>query len=210
MSYWAYTVLECTNPELISSGSTFVNESHSELLTIHNGKSHFSTWKNTMDDEIIELSKKHPEETFTAECHWANEYYDRIIYYFEYRNGKCKDLGIKPGYMFFLITGEIPNKEESSAFINHVCKYLERLDIVKKKDGGFIIDKLNDEEDKNGYESYFTITYENDLYKWTAEKRGISYIRVTVEKKEPKIYHLTEYEDKMKNSENEDSGDFPF
>ena len=121
-----------------------------------------------------------------------------------------KDLGIKPGYMFFLITGEIPNKEESSAFINHVCKYLERLDIVKKKDGGFIIDKLNDEEDKNGYESYFTITYENDLYKWTAEKRGISYIRVSVEKKEPKIPRIIEFEDKMSIDDNKEYGELPF
>jgi hypothetical protein len=210
MSYYAYTILECTNPKLISSGSTFVNESHSELLKIHDGKSHFSTWKNTMDDEIIELSKKHPEETFTAECHWANEYYDRILYYFEYRNGKCRELGIKPGYMFFLIAGNIPSEEEYSAFRNHVCKYLKRLDIVKKKDGDFIIDKLNNEIDRNGYESYITIAYENDLYKWTAEKTGISYIRVTVEKKEPKIDHLKEYEDKMKNSENEDNDNFPF
>lgn len=27
MSYYSYTILECSNPELISSGSTFVQES---------------------------------------------------------------------------------------------------------------------------------------------------------------------------------------
>ena len=210
MSYWAYTVLECTNPELICSGSTFVNESHSELLKIHDGKSHFSTWKNTMDDEIIELSKKHPEETFTAECHWANEYYNRIIYLFEYKNGKYKELERKPGYMFFLVDGNIPSEEEYCAFKNHVLKYLERIDIVKKFDGDFIIDKLNNEKNKDGYESFIIIVYENDLYKWTAEKTGISYIRVSVEKKEPKIDILEKIAEKSRVNECEEYGDFPF
>jgi hypothetical protein len=210
MSYWAYTILESTNPELISSESTFVRESPSDLLKIQDGKSHFSTWENTMDDEIIELSKKYPEETFIAECHWANEYYDRIIYYFEYRNGKCRELGIKPGYMVFLIAGNIPSEEEYSAFRNHVLKYLKRLDIVKKEDGEFIIDKLNNEKDKNGYESFITIVYENDLYKWTAEKTGISYIRFSVEKKKPKIPRIKELEDKMSIDENKEYGDLPF
>jgi hypothetical protein len=210
MAYWAYTVLESTNQELISPASTFVKGSNSELLKIEDGKSHFSTWKNTMDDEIIELSKLHPEETFTAECHWANEYYNRIIYLFEYRNGKCKELQRCPGYMFFLVEGDIPSEEEYSAFRNHVLKYLRRLDIVKKEDGDFIIDKLNNEQDKNGYESFITIVYENDLYKWTAEKTGISYIRVSVEKKEPKIDLLREYEDNLENRENGDYDGLPF
>jgi hypothetical protein len=187
MSYYSYTILESTNPELLSSGSTFVKESNSELLKIKESKAHFLTWKATMDNEIIKLSLKHSGETFTAECHWANEYYNRIIYLFEYRNGKCKELQRCPGYMFFLVDGDIPSEEEYSAFRNHVLKYLRRLDIVKKEDGDFIIDKLNNEQDKNGYESFITIVYENDLYKWTAEKTGISYIRVSVEKRSQKL-----------------------
>ena len=210
MSYYSYTVLECTNPELISSASTFVKESNSKLLHIIKGKPHFLTRKGTMDGEIFELSLKHPEETFTAECHWDEDYYDCILYLFEYKNGECKQLGIEPGYVFFLIAGNIPSKEEYSAFRKHVLKYLNRLDIVKKEDGHFIIDKLNNEEDQNGYESYITITYENNYYKWTAEKTGISYIRVTVEKKEPKILRIKEFEDKMSINENKKYGELPF
>jgi len=46
MSYYAYTMLECTNPDLISTGSTFVKESlYSLLVKIENGKSHFLTNK---------------------------------------------------------------------------------------------------------------------------------------------------------------------
>jgi len=42
MSYYAYTMLECTNPDLISTGSTFVKESlYSLLVKIENGKISF-------------------------------------------------------------------------------------------------------------------------------------------------------------------------
>ena len=210
MSYYSYTVLKSTNPELISSASTFVKESNSKLLDIIKDKSHFLTRKDTMDDELIKLSLKYSGETFSAECHWDTDYYDRVQYFFEYKNGECKQLGIEPGYVFFLIAGNIPSKEEYSAFRKHVLKYLNRLDIVKKEDGHFIIDKLNNEEDQNGYESYITITYENNYYKWTAEKTGISYIRVTVEKKEPKIDPLKEFEGKSSSSEGEAYGGLPF
>lgn len=211
MSYYSYTVLECTNPELISSGSTFVKESlSSSLLKIENGKSHFLTNKNTMDGEIFDLSKKHPDETLTAECHWDEDYSDCILYRFECKNGEFKDLGIKPGYVFIGPDNQICTKEDYSAFRNHVIKYLERLDFVKEQDGNYKIDKLNNEKDHNGYESYITITYENDLYKWTATKKWISWIEVNCEKKEPKVDPLKEFEIKMKYNNNEECNELPF
>jgi len=210
MSYYSYTVLECTNPELISSGSTFVKESHySLLLKIENGKSHFITSKNTMDGEIFDLSKNHPEETFTAECHWDEDFADCVLYRFECINGEFKNLGIKPGYVFIGPENQICTEEEFSAFRVHVLKYLQRLDIINEKDGKYKIDKLNNEKD-NGYESYITITYENDLYKWTATKKWISWIEVTCEKKEPKADPLKNLENKMKWNDNEEYGDLPF
>lgn len=210
MSYYSYTILESINPELLSSGSTFVKESNSELLKIKESKAHFLTWKATMDDEIIKLSLKHSGETFSAECHWDTEYYDRVKFFFEYKNGECKQLGIKPGYVFIGPAEKIPNEEEYSAFRNHLIKYFNRLDFVSIKDGKFIIDKLNNKKDQYGYESYVTITYENDTYKWTATKKGISWVEVSCEKKEPIIDPLKEFEDKMKNSRNEDNNELPF
>ena len=190
MSYHAYTILECTNPSLISSGSTFVKESNSKLLKIENNKSHFVTWKSTMNDEIYMLSLKFPEDTFTENWHWDHDYYDRIIYSYEYRNGNCKVLGIEPAYLFVLPAKNSPNDEHALAFREHVLEYLNRLDIVKKVNGGFELDKLNNEKDEYGYESQITITYENDQYKWTAVRTGISFIDVTVEKKAPRINNL--------------------
>jgi hypothetical protein len=163
-----------------------------------------------MDGEIIELSKSHPEETFIAECHWANEYYNRIIYLFEYRNGICSELGIKPGYIFFWPKDRTIEKKDYCAFKKHLMKYFDRLDNIRKEKGDFIIDKLNNEKDQYGYESYITITYENEYYKWTAEKTGISCIEISVEKKEPRVYLEKEFEDKMKDNENMDYNVLPF
>jgi hypothetical protein len=91
-----------------------------------------------------------------------------------------------------------------------VIKYLERLDLVKEKDGKFKIDKLNNRKDQYGYESFITITYENDLYKWTATKKWISWIEVTCEIKELIVDPLKELEDKIKNSSEEDYDELPF
>jgi len=190
MSYHSYTILECTNPELISSGSTFVKESNSKLLKIENNKSHFVTWKSTMDNEIFRLSLIFPEDTFTAKWHWDDDYYDRIIYSYEYKNGQCKVLGIEPEYLFFNHPEIKWNDEHYMAFRDHVLEYLKRLDIVKKVNGCFELDKLNNERDEYGYESQITITYENDQYMWTAERTGISFIEVSVEKKAPRKNNL--------------------
>jgi hypothetical protein len=79
---------------------------------------------------------------------------------------------------------------------------------VKECDDGFEIDKLNSEKDQNGYESSITITWENDCYRWTATKTGISYVRVSVEKNEPRIIKIIE--NKMKHDQNEEYDDLPF
>ena len=194
MSYYAYTILECTNPELISSGSTFVKESNSDLLKIQDCKSHFRTNDST-HNEIIELSKLHPMEIFNTEWYWELGPYDRINYCFEYKNGKCIELGVKPIYEFHC-NEKIPSKEVYLAFQDHIKEYFKRLDFLKKDDKGFIIDKLNNKKDHYGYESSITITYENDFYKWTAKKTGLSHIMVSIEKKEPIIYRVREFEDR--------------
>ena len=137
MSYHSYTVLECTNPSLISSGSTFVKESNSKLLKIENNKSHFITWKSTMNNEIFRLSLIFPEDTFTENWHWDDDIYDRIIYSYEYKNGQCEVIGIEPDYLFFIHPEIKWNDEHYMAFREHVLEYLKRLDIVKKVNGCF-------------------------------------------------------------------------
>ncbi len=210
MSYYSNTILESTNPELLSSGSTFVKESNSELLKIKEGKAHFLTWKATMDDEIIKLSLKHSGETFTAEFTWDSEYYNRKIYFLEYKNGECRQVGIKPDYLFMCPEHETFNEEHYSALREHVLEYFKRLDIVKAENGKFEIDILGESQNQYGYKSFITITCENDIYKWTATRIGLSMIEVTCEKKEPKINPLKAYEDNLKKRENEDDDNLPF
>jgi hypothetical protein len=167
-----------------------------------------------MDDEINKLSLKHSGETFTAEFNWDSEYYNRKIYFLEYKNGECRQVGIEPGYLFMCPEREIFNEEHYSALREHVLEYFKRLDIVKAENGKFEIDTLGESQNQYGYKSYITITYENDIYKWTATRVSLSMIEVACEKKEPKINPLKAYEDNLKNrenaKENEDDEDLPF
>jgi hypothetical protein len=204
-------MLGCTNPDLISSGSTFVKESlYSLLVKIENGKSHFLTNKNTMAGEIFKLSKLHPEETFTGEWCWDEDYYDCILHLFECKNGEFKELGIKPGYGFFYPSTIPVNKDEQLAFQTHVIEYLNRLDKVVENDGHFTYDKLNNKKDKCGYESYITITYENELYKWTATRKNLTFIEVSIEEKLPKIDSLKDNESITSIDENSENDELPF
>jgi hypothetical protein len=195
MSYHAYTILECTNPSLISSGSTFVEESNSVLLKIENNKSHFDTNRNSMEYEIYRISIIYPEETFTAKWHWGDDVDNRIVYTVEFKDGKHKVLGIEPDYFFFMPGNISPSDEHAKAFRDHVLEYLNRLDYVNKVSGDFEIDILSNEKDRYGYKSQITITYENDQYKWTATRTGISFIEVTVEEKESRIHNSREITD---------------
>jgi hypothetical protein len=205
MNYYTYTILECGDPEIIASGSTFVKDSKSKLLEITKNKSHFLTYATSMNDEIIELSLKHSGETFYAECFWEYEFQDRVKYFFEYKNGIRKDVVCKPDYIFFFKSEKIPNKEVYLAFKEHVREYLRRLDIVNKDADGYFIDKLSGHEDQYGYESTITITYENDYYRWTATRSDLSNIEVRVEKLQPKIYRPPKFGDKE-----EEYYDLPF
>jgi hypothetical protein len=177
MSYYSHTIIECSNPNLINSESTFVKETDSMFHETINGQSHFFTWRNTMDEEIVKLSKRHPEDSFTTECHWDKESPNSLIYKDEFKNGIQKLLGVEPEYFFCRPVNEYPNKKHFETFQNHVLKYLSRLDVVKAIDGGSKIAKLDGEEDKYGSEQY----------QWTAGEYRISDIMVSVEKKEPGV-----------------------
>ena len=195
MSRHTYTILECTNPSLISSGSSFVMESYSILIIIENNKSHFYTDRFTMEDEIFRLSIIYPEETFTAKWHWNDDIENSIDYTVEFKDGRRKVLGIEPGYYFYMRGDISPSDEHAMAFRDHVLEYLNRLDYVNKINGCFEIDILSNEKDKYGYISQITITSENDEYKWIATRTGISFIEVSVEKKEPRIHNSGENTD---------------
>jgi hypothetical protein len=87
---------------------------------------------------------------------------------------------------------------------------LNRLDKVVEKDGHFTLDKINNKKDKHGYESYITITYENELYKWTATRKDLTFIEVSIEEKVPKTDSLKDNESITSNDENSEFDELPF
>jgi len=191
----SYTVLACTNPELISSRSNFVKESVSQLLKTHNYQSHFFTNGNTMDEELVGLSARYPDEIFTASQHIITDFGEIFVYYFDYTNGICKEVARKPGYKFHCVEERIPESKEYSYFRDYVMERLNGVDVGKLEDEGFRLDSLINVNDRNGYKSYDSIIYEGDQCKWIAEEIRFSYVSVLVETKEAGIGNPLEQED---------------
>ena len=190
MGYNTITKLLCTKPDLISSGSTFSQTTHSRLLGNNNGETEYLSKEYYIIDDIIELSKKYPNETFTGVTWNDSDFYNSVSDTIVYKNGHGKVIKVEPYYQFLypVIDDEIYNKLVER-FIEEVRLYIKRIDIIKEDVDdpvdGTVFDFLNDIEDDNGFKSYYTITWENDQHKFTATKRLTSNILIHYEKKEP-------------------------
>ena len=186
MGFNYYTKLSCTNPEIIASGSTFNQKTNSELFEIVNGEVEYITRNSHMHNEILELSKLHPNETFTLTMWCDEDLYECVQFTNEYTNGEFQVLKVEPRYIFFRrSTKDKQMNQLTDKFIEHVNRYLKRIDIIKKApNGDTVFDIITDEEDENGFWSSFTVTWQNNEHKFTAEKNGISYITIEYEKKE--------------------------
>ena len=185
MGYYVRTDLKCTNPELISSGSTFNEEWSHELKEIKNGVTSYCCKKQYLNDAVKELSKSHPTETFTGRT-WIN---DNILEYRIYtaiiKNGIESIVDVEPGYSFLF--PPIDDEEYQSLieeFKKHVDNYLKRIDLFHKgSDQGFEYNFLNDKVDDNGFKSYYTITWGNDKHIFTATRRYPSLVMVDYQRK---------------------------
>ena len=195
MGFYVGTKVSCTNPELLATGSTFNQEWFDSIVSIEEGVTYYHCRKTYLNDALAELSRSHPEVTFSG-CTWIDDDYENTTdYSFVLREGIYEYVDMAPHYqiLFPAIEDEEYNSLRSS-FIKQIGSYLKRIDIKKKVAENVVdFDFLNDKIDKEGFVSYFTITWENDIHKFTATKRFASLIIVdyqrknSVEKKEMEI-----------------------
>ena len=180
MGYYVRTDLKCTNPELISTGSTFNQEWSHELQEIKNGITSYCSRKQYLNDAVKELSKLHPAETFTGRT-WIDDNFEEYrIYTAIIRNGIESIVDVEPGYTFLF--PPIDDEEYHGlieGFKKHVDNYLKRIDLFhENSERGFEYDFLNDKVDDNGFKSYYTITWGNDKHIFTAKRRYPSLVIV--------------------------------
>jgi len=188
MGYYVRTDLQCTNPELISSGSTFYNEWSHELMGIENGITSYYCRKQYLNEAVKELSKLHPEETFTGKTWVDDNFEDFRKYTVIIKEGEESVVDMEPGYTYI---SEPIDDEDYERLIKdfkiHLDAYIKRIDIFNKdSEVGFEYDFLNDKPDSNGFSSYYTIVWENDVHKFVATKRFNSLITIHYERKDGK------------------------
>lgn len=185
MGFYVGTKVSCTNPELLATGSTFNQEWFNSIVSIEKGVTFYHCSKTYLNDALAELSRSHPEVTFSG-CTWIDDdYEDAKDYTFILRNGIYEYVDMAPHYqILFPVIEDEEYNSLTSRFVKQIEIYLQRIDIIKKTDEEDIVfDFPNDKEDQDGFVSYYTITWENDIHKFTATKRFTSMVIVDYERK---------------------------
>ena len=187
MGYHRGTKVKCTKPELFYTGSTFNKEWKDFILDVKDEVTEYYCRKNYLNDAIIELSKQHPEVTFTGVTWTDDDYYDAIDFTYIVKNGALKVVQEEPHYQFLCPVIEDDEYDMlARKFIEHVRQYLQRIDLIHVESGeDTVFDFLNDKTDPEGFRSYYTITWENDNHKFTATKRFTSHVIVDYQRKKP-------------------------
>lgn len=195
MGYYSSTKLSCTRPELIASGSTFNQNTESELLEVKDGKALYRTWKSSMHNEIEELSRLYPEETFTITWWWNEDYFTRILWTGVFINGKYKEVKEEPGYSFFQNDVGSVDKELINRFQDVLMKYVERINIVREDpDEGTIFDIINDQNFfDDDFRSHFQIIWENKEHKFTGTNKDGFIFDIKYEMKDPESQIQDDY-----------------
>jgi hypothetical protein len=185
MGYRIGTKVKCSNPELLHSGSTFNNEWKDFLFDVKDGVTEYFCRNDYLNEAIIELSLQHPDVTFTGVTWIDDDYYDSIDYTYIVKNGDFKIAKKEPHYNFMYQPLENDEyKPLLKKFIKQIFQYLERIDVIHEDpNDSTVFDFLNDKADKDGFQSYFTITWENDIHKFTATKRFTSLIIIDYQRK---------------------------
>ena len=213
MGYCWCTDVRCTNPDLISSGSTFNKKCEEFILSIESGTSKYYCIGQDFNDALFQYSREYPRETFTGVTWNDSDYYDCIKFTLVIKNGEYKQVKCEPCYLYGLrMNGyEIP-KGLFERFKKHLKRYIERIDLVHPDPiKGEVFDFLNDKEDQDGFRLYYTITWENDKHKFTATKRFISFIMVEYQKKDSEQNKITHTDNGMTNCNQDESDDgLPF
>ena len=177
--------VSCTNPELLATGSTFNQEWVDSIVSIKDGVTFYHCSKTYLNDALAELSRSHPEVTFSG-CTWIDDdFEDAKDYTFVLRNGIYEYVDMAPHYqILFPVIEDEEYKSLQSRFVRQIEIYLQRFDIIKKiPEEDIVFDFINDKEDQDGFVSYFTITWENEIHKFTATKRFTSMVIVDYQRK---------------------------
>ncbi len=207
MGYYRGTKVKCTKPELFYTGSTFNKEWKDFIIDVKSGVTEYYCAKEYLNNALRELSKEHPEVTFSGITWIDDDYENAIDYTFILKAGSYEYVKMAPHYqIFFPIIKDEDYKRLAEKFSEQIHHYLNRIDLVIEDVGDeSTFDFLNDKEDEEGFKSYVTITWENEYHKFTATKRFTSHVIVDYQRINPSEKEQTKIDEHHSNDNQDDS-----
>ena len=208
MGYYRGTKVSCTNPDLIASGSTFNKEWSNFIVSIESEFTYYHCRKEYLNDAIVELSKQHPDVTFTGVTWTDDDFEDAVEFTSIIKNGIEDVVKMAPHYqILFPVIDDEEYNSLTDRFKEQIDLYLNRLDIVREDPKeGVVFDFLNDIKDNDGFRSYYIIVWEDGRQRFTATKRYTSQVIVDYQKKDPYKNKLLDI-DKNQLNTNKDKSD---
>lgn len=185
MGYCYRTNLKCTKPELISPGSTFEQSTYSEIIKVVGDEFHYITRAGDIYDEILNLSKEHPDVVISARTWNVSEFFEQIEYKLIYSNGTCEEIGSEPRYQI-----SYPNlSEEASTFCD---EFADKIFDFVKKNPPYKLLHPNSSRDyhpasqyrDDRFEAYLKFKWENEDHRFTAENKHWYLIEIKYESKD--------------------------
>jgi hypothetical protein len=185
------TRLICSNHSLIASGSSFnagLTELKESLIWTSSKSTTYNYHSQHFNDSVIELSKQHPSESFTGVTWNASDHTTAVDVTFIVKDGKEEIVYLKPHYEFLYpcIRDEEYNQLVDH-FVEHARRYFERIESVRDDPSEGIVFDVLSTKDKNGFQSYCEIVWEDDVHRFTALKRYPTTVIIDYERKDNKI-----------------------
>lgn len=187
MGFETVTEIRCTKPDLVGPGSEFHKEWEDQYWRMRNGAAEYVCRKYYLAEALGRLAEKHPQESFTGVTWRTDDVSDCEEWTIVYENGEPIEYTKKPKYNFMSQVGYNSDKDFTrlvGQFTEHVEKYFQRLDLIKEDENeDYYLDILNDQEDENGFSSFYVIYWENDQYRFRASRKYNTSVIIDFERK---------------------------
>ena len=184
MSDYARLTLASTKPEILASGSTFNQNTKSEIVEINNSVVHYRASRKEMYDEIIELSKEYPDEKFFI-TYWDDDFYVPNEYSGVFFDGTYHKTTIKPLYRFQIDVNIDVDRQLVDEFLEKIFNYLDEKKYKKdNSDPKIYYHVPNVEEVNDGLKASLKFTWETEDHRFIGENIHSRVIKISYENKD--------------------------
>jgi len=198
------TKLICTNPELISSGTTFFEKIKEDFIWHEDDKPVYGGVSSEMHQELTKISENYPEEVFCRIDYYKSADNNADKTFGAYINGRYNTITTEPYYYFIPESFEGVDPEIDEQFKQHMMLYVRRIDLLKKTKDQITFDFPYDKDpSQQGFSSDFEVNWRNKEHTFHAYKDYGSEIEVNYKRIPKRVQKPKEPEEPSNDSDNE-------